>query len=60
VQRAGHEQGGRNRGQPIWIIGFTYTDGPLSLKGTLDYGTGTCDSTATITVGAVTKVVGLP
>jgi hypothetical protein len=42
------------------IISFTYMDAPLTLKGTLDYGTGTCDSTATITVGAVTKVVGLP
>jgi hypothetical protein len=42
------------------IIGFTYTDGPTSLKGTLDYGNGTCDSTATITVGPVTKTVELP
>jgi hypothetical protein len=42
------------------IIGFTYTDGTTSLKGTLDYGNGTCDSTATITVGPVTKTVELP
>ncbi|MBS1659970.1 MAG: hypothetical protein JST68_02850 [Bacteroidetes bacterium] len=42
------------------VIGFTYSDGALSLKGTLDYGTGTCDNTATIKVGATTKVIQLP
>lgn len=42
------------------VIGFTYGDGAISLKGTLDYGTGTCDNTATIKVGATTKVIQLP
>jgi hypothetical protein len=42
------------------IVGFTYTKGSASLHGTLDYGNGTCDSTALITIGAFTKTVVLP
>lgn len=42
------------------VIAFTYTEGSVSLKGTLDYGTGTCDNTAIIKVGATTKTIQLP
>ena len=42
------------------IIGFTYTDNGVSLKGTFDYGDGDCDATATVIVGHTTKTVTLP
>jgi hypothetical protein len=42
------------------VIGFTYSYNGISMKGTLDYGSGDCDSLATIKVGATTKTVGLP
>jgi len=42
------------------IVGFTYTKGNLSAKGTLDYGDGTCDDSALITIGAFTKTITLP
>jgi hypothetical protein len=42
------------------VIGFTYSFSGVSLNGTLDYGNGTCDSLATIKVGATTKIVVLP
>jgi len=42
------------------IIGFTFTYNGASVKGTLDYGTGTCDDSATIKVGATAKTVELP
>ena len=42
------------------IVSFTYTKGSSSLKGTLDYGNGNCDSTALITIGNFTKTVVLP
>jgi len=38
-------------------VAFTYNG---TIKGTLDYGSGTCDSLATITIGTVTKTIGLP
>jgi len=41
-------------------LGFTYTYNGTSLDGTFDYGSGDCDATATVKVGAVTKVVTLP
>ncbi|HLZ86615.1 MAG TPA: hypothetical protein VKQ52_05235 [Puia sp.] len=42
------------------VIGFTYTYSGMSLKGTLDYGSGACDDSAMIKVGATTKTVVLP
>ncbi|HWK03064.1 MAG TPA: hypothetical protein VNS58_05510 [Puia sp.] len=42
------------------IVGFTYGNNGVKLKGTLDYGSGDCDNTATIKVGATTKTVTLP
>ena len=39
------------------VVAFTYNG---TIKGTLDYGAGTCDSIATITIGSVTKTIGLP
>ncbi len=42
------------------VIGFTYSDGAITLNGTLDYGSGTCDDQAAIKVGATTKTVDLP
>jgi hypothetical protein len=42
------------------IVSFKYTKGTASLNGTLDYGDGTCDDSALITIGAFTKTVTLP
>ena len=42
------------------IVSFKYTKGSASLNGTVDYGNGTCDSTALITIGTYTKTVILP
>lgn len=42
------------------IVSFKYTKGSASLNGTLDYGNGTCDSTALITIGNYSKTVILP
>ena len=42
------------------IVGFKYTKGSASLNGTLDYGNGSCDSTALITIGNYTETVILP
>jgi hypothetical protein len=42
------------------IVGFTYTKGTASVKGTLDYGDGTCDNSAVIAIGAFTKTITLP
>lgn len=42
------------------VTSFKYTKGSLSVNGTLDYGNGTCDNTALITIGAFTKTVTLP
>jgi hypothetical protein len=41
-------------------LGFSYTNNGVTLNGTFDYGTGDCDATATVKVGATTKVVTLP
>ena len=41
-------------------VGFTYSYNSVTLNGTLDYGSGDCDATATVKVGATTKVVTLP
>jgi len=41
-------------------VSFKYTKGTASLNGTLDYGNGTCDDSALITIGAFTKTVTLP
>jgi len=38
-------------------VAFTYNG---TVKGTLDYGNGSCDSLATITIGSVNKTIGLP
>jgi hypothetical protein len=42
------------------VIGFTYSYNGASVNGTLDYGSGTCDDTATIKAGVTTKTVELP
>jgi hypothetical protein len=39
------------------VVAFTYNG---LIKGTLDYGNGTCDSIATINIGALSKTIGLP
>jgi len=39
------------------VVAFTYNG---SINGTLDYGSGSCDSLATITVGSINKTIGLP
>ena len=41
------------------IESFTYKKGNASLSGTLDFGTGTCDDIATITIGSFTSSVTL-
>ncbi|HLK31112.1 MAG TPA: hypothetical protein VKT28_21210 [Puia sp.] len=42
------------------VIAFTYTKGTASVSGTLDYGNGTCDANAVITIGSFTKNITLP
>jgi hypothetical protein len=42
------------------VLSFTYSKGNSSVKGTLDYGDGTCDNSALITIGAFTKNVTIP
>ena len=39
------------------VVAFTYNG---NINGTLDYGSGSCDSLATITIGSVNKTIGLP
>jgi len=39
------------------VISFTYSKGSSSASGTLDFGDGTCDDTAVVTIGAFTKIV---
>ncbi len=39
------------------VVAFTYNG---LVKGTLDYGNGTCDSLATINIGSFSKTIGLP
>ena len=39
------------------VVAFTYNG---LIKGTLDYGNGTCDSLATLTIGTNVKTIGLP
>ncbi|HVM87699.1 MAG TPA: hypothetical protein VMT76_05890 [Puia sp.] len=41
-------------------ISFKYTKGNTSVNGTLDYGNGTCDNSALITIGAFTKTIAIP
>ena len=41
-------------------IAFTYARSGVSIKGTLDFGNGTCDNNATITIGSNTYPVSLP
>ncbi|HEY4877118.1 MAG TPA: hypothetical protein VIH86_16180 [Puia sp.] len=42
------------------VVTFIYTKGSLTVDGTLNYGDGTCDNSAVITIGAATKTVTLP
>jgi hypothetical protein len=42
------------------IVSFVYTKGTATLNGTLDYGDGTCDNSAVITIGSFTKTVTIP
>ncbi len=42
------------------IVSFKYTATNISVNGTLDYGDGTCDDSALITIGTFTKTVTLP
>ena len=39
------------------VVAFTYNG---TVKGTLDYGGGTCDSLATLTIGTQSRTIGLP
>jgi hypothetical protein len=41
------------------VAAFVYTKGSLTVDGTLNYGDGTCDNSAVITIGAATKTVTL-
>ncbi len=42
------------------ILSFTYTKGSIKLNGIFDYGNGTCDKVATVTIGNSTSTVSLP
>ena len=42
------------------VVSFVYTKGTTTLNGTFDYGSGACDSLATIKIGTYTKSVTLP
>jgi hypothetical protein len=42
------------------VVSFIYTSGSIIVDGTLDYGSGTCDNSAVITIGAATKTITLP
>jgi hypothetical protein len=42
------------------ITSFKYTKGSASVNGTLDYGDGTCDNSALITIGSFTETVTIP
>src|SRR5579862_1233526 len=39
------------------VAAFVYTKGSLTVDGTLNYGDGTCDNSAVITIGTATKTV---
>jgi hypothetical protein len=39
------------------IVSFTYTKNTASVSGTLDYGSGTCDDQALVTIGAFTETI---
>ncbi|HEY5408530.1 MAG TPA: hypothetical protein VIJ92_15660 [Ginsengibacter sp.] len=39
------------------VISFTYTKNTASVNGTLDYGNGTCDDQALVTIGAFTATI---
>jgi hypothetical protein len=42
------------------VAAFVYTKGALTVDGTLNYGDGTCDNSAVVTIGAATKTITLP
>jgi hypothetical protein len=42
------------------VVSFIYTSGSITVDGTLDYGSGTCDNSAVITIGATAKTITLP
>jgi hypothetical protein len=42
------------------VVSFIYISGSITADGTLDYGSGTCDNSAIITIGATTKTITLP
>ncbi len=39
------------------VVSFTYTKNTASVDGTLDYGNGTCDDQALVTIGAFTETI---
>ncbi len=39
------------------VVSFTYTKGSSSVSGTLDFGDGTCDDSAIVTIGSFTKII---
>jgi septal ring-binding cell division protein DamX len=39
------------------VISFTYTKGTTSVSGTLDFGDGTCDNSAVVTIGSYMKTI---
>jgi len=41
------------------VDAFTYTNGSIKINGTFDFGTGSCDDTATVTIGSYTGTVTL-
>jgi hypothetical protein len=42
------------------VTSFKYTKGSVSVNGTVDYGDGTCDNSALITIGSFTETVTIP
>jgi hypothetical protein len=42
------------------IVSFKYSNSTVSVNGTLDYGSGTCDNSALVTIGAFTETVTIP
>ncbi len=42
------------------VLAFVYTKGSLTVDGTLNYGDGTCDNSAVISIGTATKTITLP
>ncbi|MBS1946485.1 MAG: hypothetical protein JST47_01850 [Bacteroidetes bacterium] len=42
------------------VVAFKYTSPSISVNGTLDYGNGTCDNSALVTIGSFTATITIP